>query len=97
MNMDDTIELGDEVEDVITGFKGIATAKIEYIYGCVQFQVTPPYNKEKGEHPKKDWIDVQQLVIIKKGAEVAAKKKVEKKAKKLAMPPSGGEREHPGE
>ena len=35
------IELGYTVRDVVTGFTGIATARVEYLNGCVQFCVTP--------------------------------------------------------
>jgi hypothetical protein len=33
------IRLGCEVKDTVTGFQGIATAKIEYLYGCIWFEV----------------------------------------------------------
>ena len=29
--------MGKEVKDIVTGFKGIVTAKIEYLNGCIQF------------------------------------------------------------
>lgn len=31
------IKLGDEIKDLITGLKGIAVARIEYLNGCIQF------------------------------------------------------------
>jgi hypothetical protein len=35
------IHLGNRVKDSITGFEGIATARIEYLTGCAQIAVTP--------------------------------------------------------
>lgn len=33
--------LGNRVRDKITGFHGIATSRVEYLHGCVQYGVTP--------------------------------------------------------
>lgn len=84
--MTDEIELGDKVEDKVTGFKGIVTAEIKYIYDCKQFRVTPVCNDE-GAQQKSDWIDEPQLKLLKKRAV-----KIEKKAE---PPKHGGERDHP--
>ena len=35
------IKLGSEVRHIITGFTGIATARCEYLNGCVQYCVQP--------------------------------------------------------
>ena len=34
------IRLGDRVKDTVTGFKGIATSRHEYLNGCVRWGVT---------------------------------------------------------
>jgi len=39
------IKLGMKVKDKITEFKGILTAKVEYLYGCTQLGITPKLNK----------------------------------------------------
>jgi len=63
------IKLGDKVEDVITGFKGIVIARSEWLNGCTRCAVQPPVDKD-GKHIEDVWIDEQQLVVIKKeGAE----------------------------
>lgn len=37
----DKIKLGDEVQDTITGFKGIAVARTTWIAGCDRINVQP--------------------------------------------------------
>ena len=56
------IQLGNQVEDVITGFTGIATAKVEYINGCTQFCVTP--KSRDGKMPDGEYFDHQRLRFV---------------------------------
>ena len=65
------IELGNKVRDKVTGFEGIATAKIEYINGCIQFCVKPKV-KEDGKMPDGEYIDVDELEIVDKGIIIEA-------------------------
>jgi heat shock protein HspQ len=58
--MQKKIKLGQAVRCVITGFRGIATARVEYINGCTQYNVTPRVT-EDGKYPDSMYIDVQQL------------------------------------
>lgn len=57
------IKLGSKVRDKVTGFEGIATAKIEYINKCVQYCVKPPIDKD-GKMVDGEYIDVEQLEIV---------------------------------
>lgn len=57
------IRLGNKVKDKITGFKGIATAKVEYLNGCVQYCVKPQVSKD-GKMPEGEYIDDAQLEVI---------------------------------
>lgn len=41
------IKLGDEVEDIISGHKGIATTKTTFLNGCVYFDVQKKGNEAK--------------------------------------------------
>lgn len=41
------LQVGDEVQDIISGHKGVATAKTTYINGCVYFDVVKPSNEAK--------------------------------------------------
>jgi hypothetical protein len=71
------IELGDRIRDRVSGIEGIATARTEWLFGCVRFILQP-----QGE--KKDWgtphegfsVDEPQLELVEK-AVVAPPKKVE--------------------
>ena len=65
------IELGNKVRDKVTGFEGIAIAKIEYINGCIQFCVKPKV-KEDGKMPDGEYIDVDDLEIVYKGIIIEA-------------------------
>ena len=63
------IKLGNKLRCAITGFTGIATAKIEYINGCVQFLVKPRLDKE-GKSVEGQYLDWQQLEVIEGGIEI---------------------------
>ncbi len=51
------------LQDEITGFEGIVTAKAEYLNGCIQYCVQPT-ELEKGRMIESQYIDVGQLIII---------------------------------
>ncbi len=64
--------VGLELRDKVTGFKGIATSKIEYLNGCVQFCVAPKVGKDNT--PKDgQFFDIQQLEVIGGGVKLAPK------------------------
>ena len=54
------IELGTRVTDSITGFSGVATARTEYLYGCVSIEVQPEALHE-GKPIVAVWFDEQRL------------------------------------
>lgn len=56
------ITLGSKVRCVISGLEGIATARIEYINGCVQYCVKPPV--QDGKSVEAEYIDQQQLETV---------------------------------
>ncbi len=56
----DKIKLGTRVTDAITGFTGTAIARIEYLNGCVSYEVRPD-SKGGTEMVESAWIDAQQL------------------------------------
>jgi len=62
------IYLGDEVKDSISGFKGIATGRAEYLTGCVQVLVAKKSQKFEEGKPTECWIDEQRLVVTNAGA-----------------------------
>jgi hypothetical protein len=54
------IKLGEIVVDSISGFTGVATAKTEWLYGCVRICVTPKELKD-GKPVDEQWFDEQRL------------------------------------
>lgn len=56
-------ELGAELEDSITGFRGVATSRIAYINGCVQFGLMQKVKKD-GSLLDPQFFDFQRLVQI---------------------------------
>ncbi len=63
------IELGQKVACKVTGFSGIVTARIEYLNGCIRYEVQPPIDKDK-KIPESAWIDQAQLTVKGRGIEV---------------------------
>lgn len=57
------INLGDKVKDVVTGFEGVAVAKIEYLNGCRRYEIKPDKLKD-GKTIDSEWIDIQQLKVV---------------------------------
>ena len=55
------IELGMNVRDKITGFEGMATAKIQCITGCLRIQVSPKA-KDKDVIPS-DGIEIDETML----------------------------------
>jgi len=58
------INLGDEVRDTISGFKGKAVARTDWLYNCVRITVQPPVD-EKGKLPQMESFDIDQLEVTK--------------------------------
>jgi len=57
-------KLGEKVKDIITGWKGTVTARIEYLNGCLQYCVESKVDKE-GKIKKAPYIDEGQLELQK--------------------------------
>ena len=60
------IELGLEGKDQITGFKGIVTARHQYITGCDQYTLSPKKQKD-GSLSEQYQFDEGRIEIIGKG------------------------------
>jgi len=58
------IELGQEVKDKVTGFTGIAIAKLEFLNGCLQFCVQPKMKSNNADRPDGKYLDVEQLDVV---------------------------------
>lgn len=57
------INLGDTVEDLVSGYKGIAIMKAKWLFGCIRYGLTAD-GMESAED--KVWVDEDQLKVIKK-------------------------------
>jgi len=71
------INLGQELRDRITGFTGIATARVEYLNGCVQYALRSKISKkmrDEGKFPEAYYFDEAQLEMIGKGLLIETKK-----------------------
>lgn len=76
------IKLGQRVRDIVTGYVGIATARCEYLNGCVHYGVRAPCKDNKPEDTH--YIDWQQLEVVDDGV-----------LGKIAAQPTGGPGDHP--
>ena len=64
--MNEIFKLGDKVRDVVSGFEGIATAKVEFLNGCIQYCLKPPIDKKKPHLlPDGEYFDSAQLELVK--------------------------------
>lgn len=59
------IRLGDEVQDVITGFTGIAISIATYLHGCARICVQPQQLDDNGKIKDTQWFDEPQLMVMK--------------------------------
>lgn len=55
---------GKLAKDKVTGFIGVVTCKIDYMYGCNQYGLTPKVD-EKGKKSLTEWFDEGRIEIIK--------------------------------
>lgn len=59
------IQLGMRVKDQVTGFEGIASARTEYLYGCIRIAVQSTELKD-GKPVDAQWFDEAQLSEVQK-------------------------------
>jgi len=60
------IDLGDEVKDSITGFKGIVVAVTNWLHGCRRITVQPAKLSTDGKPNETHTFDEPQLILLKK-------------------------------
>lgn len=59
-------ELGERVEDLVSGIKGIVIARLEHLNGCIHYGIKPKADKD-GKDVEATYIDSQQLVKVDEG------------------------------
>lgn len=57
--------LGKKAKDKITGFEGIIIGKINYLYGCNQYGISPPV--QEGKIGDTQWFDEGRVEITGRG------------------------------
>jgi len=62
-------ELGETLQCKVTEFTGIATAKVEYLNGCIQYCLVPKIGADN-KRPNGEYIDQGQLSKINNGISV---------------------------
>ena len=70
---------GQEVEDIVTGFRGIITCAALWLNGCKRYSVHPKMKEGETTMPDSIWIDQENLKLISEGV-----------AKKVEPTPTGG-------
>lgn len=81
--MDKKFKNGQKVRERLSGFEGTITAEIEYMNGCIRYQIQPRLLVD-GTYQDSVIIDEQQLDLL-----VERKLFKEKKDKKDKEPPGG--------
>ena len=66
------INLGDRVQDVISGINGIVVAKTQWLYGCERVTIEPEGN-DKGKMFDRITVDMPQVKLLKSKILVAKK------------------------
>lgn len=84
-----TIKLGEEVEDIVSGFRGIAVEIVTFINGCVYVQITSKTAKDKDGKPTRLFLSHRQLKIVGSGLTAKAPE-TQKLAEEIAKRPSPG-------
>lgn len=65
--MADKFQFGDEVKEIITGFKGVVFARYSYMNGCVRYELKPRKLKD-GLAQDGQVFDQEQLELVKAAA-----------------------------
>lgn len=60
-------ELGDKVKDVVTGFAGIAGARIKYLHGCDRIGIEPTKLDKDGNPQEMRFFDLDRVEVEKRG------------------------------
>lgn len=62
-----TAQPGDEAKDLVTGFRGIITARTTWLHGCDRLSITPNKLNGDGVPIKDESFDEQRIEVIKRG------------------------------
>lgn len=68
------IKLGDRVKDSISGFKGIAYGRTDWLNGCSRIGIAPEKLTKEGKQIDIEWFDINQVKVVKTKQALAQKK-----------------------
>jgi len=60
------VQLGDLVEDIVTGFQGVAVARTQWLHGCLRYTVQPQGVTKDGKIRETQTFDEPQLKILRR-------------------------------
>jgi hypothetical protein len=85
--------LGDELKDFITGYKGIVRCRAEYLTGCNRYALqSQKLDKEKEIPQEWLWFDENELILVKEGKIVIEEYRVKNISKGDNSKDNGGPR-----
>jgi len=58
------ILLGQQVRDIVTGFEGTATSRVEFLNGCVRYAVQPRGLDKDGKPFENQYVDQEQIEVL---------------------------------
>lgn len=64
--LDRKFDMGDMLEDNVTGFKGIVIAFAFYATGCIHYCLQPAMNSGEAKIPDTEWLDQSRLRLYQK-------------------------------
>ena len=59
-----TVNLGDKVKDIVTGFTGIAVARTTWLHGCDRVVIQPDKLDKDGKVTENASFDAPQVVVL---------------------------------
>ena len=59
-----TVKLGDRVQDIVTGYKGIAVCHMQWLHGCLRIGVQSEAVDKDGKPVDPIYFDEPQLVVL---------------------------------
>lgn len=84
-----TIMLGEEIEDIASGFRGIAHEKVTFSNGCVYFAIVSKTARDQNGKPTRIFLSHRQLKKVGNGLTVPADNLIVKATEAPARAPGG--------
>lgn len=62
------VSLGDEVQDIYTGYKGVAVGRTTWLYSCARILIRPNKLDKDGKPQEGEWFDETQVKVTRRTA-----------------------------